>query len=269
MAGALPIVGACTSGGGGAAAAGGSGAKGCDGSAQELAPVCSGVLALRRVTALVSNARSADAQGEYHQARKLYSEVLKVRPELPSDAVGATAPVWDTSAIPESPPSARVGACGAFGDRPTTRDGGARPGTQDCAHWPSGVEPQWWKEGLDAMLRPTTRDSRNGTADARVQMPLDGMRPSTRDGARLQQMIDGTGGGGHSHSRPRTRDAGRQYSRSERSRDLSARQAAGRRKLHSFQASEAGDAHASPEASASPPLTSRGLPEEGSAELLE
>mmetsp|Transcript_46546 Transcript_46546/g.84101 ORF Transcript_46546/g.84101 Transcript_46546/m.84101 type:complete len:362 (-) Transcript_46546:274-1359(-) len=53
------------------------------------APACSGALALRRITALLSGARRADAQGDYVQARDLYSEVLKVNRTLSRAPLGS------------------------------------------------------------------------------------------------------------------------------------------------------------------------------------
>lgn len=53
------------------------------------APACSGALALRRITALLSGARRADAQGDYAQARDLYSEVLKVNRTLSRAPLGS------------------------------------------------------------------------------------------------------------------------------------------------------------------------------------
>lgn len=44
---------------------------------------------MRRVTALLSSARRADAQGEYQQARELYSEVLKVQRSLANAPLGS------------------------------------------------------------------------------------------------------------------------------------------------------------------------------------
>lgn len=57
---------------------------------QELsAPACSGALALRRITALLSSARRADAQGEFVQARDLYLEVLKVQRSISRAPLGS------------------------------------------------------------------------------------------------------------------------------------------------------------------------------------
>lgn len=55
----------------------------------ELAPACSGALALRRITALLSSARRADAQGEFSQARDLYMEVVKVQRTLSRAPLGS------------------------------------------------------------------------------------------------------------------------------------------------------------------------------------
>lgn len=250
---------------------------------QELAPPCSATLALRRITSLLAGARRADAQGEYPQARELYTEILKVQRSLaraplgsigkslrdvaagvearlqhlrvegregdsttcsssrpttnnsapsssskcssaarpnsqgnrgshtglddlmpfspsgqwssrigpqisPEVPCGYTTNAWDTSTIPESPAMARDGCNG----RPTTRDGGTRPcSTQDSGinRRPSKVEdrrPNTQDRGLDSM-RHDSADLRH----AQQQATLDGTRPSTRDGARLQQMIEG------------------------------------------------------------------------------
>jgi len=56
---------------------------------KELAPACTGALALRRITALLSSARRADAQGEFSQARDLYMEVVKVQKTLSRAPLGS------------------------------------------------------------------------------------------------------------------------------------------------------------------------------------
>mmetsp|Transcript_159992 Transcript_159992/g.513333 ORF Transcript_159992/g.513333 Transcript_159992/m.513333 type:complete len:349 (-) Transcript_159992:130-1176(-) len=57
---------------------------------QELAvPACSGAVALRRATSLLSAARRADAQGDHQQARELYTEVLKVQKSLARAPLGS------------------------------------------------------------------------------------------------------------------------------------------------------------------------------------
>lgn len=115
---------------------------------------------------------------------------------LQAAAAGAGAyQCWgEALGLPECPVSAREGG----GGRPTTRDGGARPCTQDGGKRPSVAE-QWWQNlGLEGP-RPPTRDvarttPQAGPGDLRLQQPLDGVRPSTREGARLQQMIEGSSG---------------------------------------------------------------------------
>mmetsp|Transcript_67653 Transcript_67653/g.218507 ORF Transcript_67653/g.218507 Transcript_67653/m.218507 type:complete len:359 (-) Transcript_67653:142-1218(-) len=66
-----------------------SGGIGDGGGRPELVPVCSGALALRRITSLLASARRADAQGEYHQACELYAEVLTVQRTLSRAPLGS------------------------------------------------------------------------------------------------------------------------------------------------------------------------------------
>lgn len=252
----------------------------------------SGAVALRRVTSLLSCARRADSKGDYQRARELYLEVLKVRGALApaslattgcslQDATagvearlaalelelgeGETVPVptgsrpatmssscillWDTASIPECSLSAREGCNGrpATRDRPCTQDGLRRVGTADCRH-PLGLD------GAPDVFH-----------DARHYQPLEGMQPSTPDGARLQQLIDGTRRGGNKQ-RPHTRDGLRDRARKE----MAVRQASSsssRRKRHQLHTPEVLSLEAatrSPSPSLSPCVDA-----DESAELLE
>eukprot|EP00401_Gymnodinium_catenatum_P015444 CAMPEP_0117514114 /NCGR_PEP_ID=MMETSP0784-20121206/29904_1 /TAXON_ID=39447 /ORGANISM="" /LENGTH=479 /DNA_ID=CAMNT_0005309903 /DNA_START=105 /DNA_END=1547 /DNA_ORIENTATION=- len=60
-----------------------------DGGGGDLGPPCSGVLALRRITSLLSSARRADARRDYAQARDSYAEVLKIQQSLSRAPLGS------------------------------------------------------------------------------------------------------------------------------------------------------------------------------------
>eukprot|EP00929_Paragymnodinium_shiwhaense_P078908 TRINITY_DN40951_c0_g1_i1.p1 TRINITY_DN40951_c0_g1~~TRINITY_DN40951_c0_g1_i1.p1 ORF type:complete len:455 (-),score=47.96 TRINITY_DN40951_c0_g1_i1:72-1334(-) len=178
---------------------------------QELAPVCAtGMHALKRVTALLSSARKADAQGEYQQARELYSEVLKVQrsigrapvnghlgKSLKEVAVGVEARLQclqggdglgaGSRGTAGGPPSAsrsggfsgNAGCRGSsFDDLPPPRSsrmpGGAPPLPDFAACWDTEGIPEYYlaspRDLRDDCRRPTTRDG--------------GARPLTQDGSR-------------------------------------------------------------------------------------
>uniref|UniRef100_A0A7S1WSP7 MIT domain-containing protein n=1 Tax=Alexandrium catenella TaxID=2925 RepID=A0A7S1WSP7_ALECA len=130
---------------------------------------------------------------------------------------------WDTGALPECPLSAREGING----RPTTRDG-LRPGTQEgsrrCSRTADG-------------RRPLSLDGEWVFREEGGQQQLEGMRPSTRDGARLQQLIDGTarkqeGARQRPHTRDGARDGQRPPAGGRRNQEALARQSSSRRRRH-------------------------------------
>lgn len=194
----------------------------------ELAPACSGALALRRITALLSSARKADAQGEFAQARDLYTEVLKVQrtlsraplgsigKSLREVVVGVEARLQQLQSdgsdstpckrIPSaSSKSSAVKALGVGGgptasSRPPGLPGGELPSSQvswdllDLSDCPPSA-----RDGYGG--RPTTRD---GHAVDGTRQPAG--RPTTRDGCREGGIRPGTDNNG----RPATSDCWRQ-----------------------------------------------------------
>lgn len=129
------------------------------------------------------------------------------------------------AALLECPPSARDSYVAS--GRPTTRDGGLRPVTQETRIRTQGLE-SGWRTGFEGSTRPSTRGG-----PLEVSQCLDGVRPSTREGRGIQKMIDGAG-------RPQTRDGVRPPTRNgpgeRRAQDVSIRQVTGRRKRLSQQA---------------------------------
>jgi len=146
-----------------------------------------------------------------------------ISPRSPK-VMGPTAPTAASGTNRSSDQIGPLNACDGYDGRPATRDG-SRPCTQD-----GGGR---WRVGSFGG-RPVTRD-----------VPcVDRVRPSTRDGARLQQMIDGggsrRGAAAEGAVRPRTREGVRPPTRSgtgeRRAQDVSIRQVTGgRRKRHSNQ----------------------------------
>jgi len=207
---------------------------------------------------------------------------------------------WDTSALGDCPVSART-SDGYM--RPTTRDGGIRPCTQEGGRRPGTREnstaEHWWPQPVSAVHgRPSTRDGRDvrtpQTTDLRLQqnpiveqrgpgrpgtreLNLTGVRPSTSEQARLQQMIDGGSGGGFNHHASASR--GQQSLRGgdglskrsnlsdRRCQEASIKQVTGRRKRPPNSQALTGSMDSTmaslfaPEGSPSPPPTGRGSPE--------
>lgn len=206
----------------------------------EPAPVCSGVLALRRVTSLLSSARRADAQGKYQQARELYSEVLKVQKSLAkaplgsigkslrgvcagvearlqqlrhelreadSTTGGSSRPATNASA-PSSSSSAAAAAAGPVGfagqpegDEAGSPAAGVRPGANMTLSW--GDLPGQTTPRWNSAASPS-----GGPASARDAFCS--ARPETRDGSRprphTQEGSARDGAGAEGHYRPQTRD---------------------------------------------------------------
>lgn len=123
----------------------------------------------------------------------------------PVPECGAATSGWDTSGMGSCPASARDGC----GGRPTTRDSSSRPCTQDGARRPGTKDAR--RHGHEHS-RPVTRDAFGRDDMLRPpQTPLGGLRPCTREDARLQQMITGSS---HRHSaRGERGDAGRDAGR--------------------------------------------------------
>lgn len=225
--------------------------------ADEEAPACSGVLALRKITQLLSKARRADAQGDLAEARELYTELLKVQRSIaraPLGSIGKS--LKDVASEVEARlkilqqnadvPTLEADSITCSGSRPPThgsapsglpkgRGGSKEPRLSHCADrthsgdvvssmlQQQSIHAAWGTMAFDAAPssasgRPQTRGSaddggngRPGTRDGGTGRPgprgqtadrsslttresasgLDGMRPSTRDGARLQQVIEG------------------------------------------------------------------------------
>jgi len=235
MAGVLPLVAECPGGVAGGSFAGYATAAAemaarppTSGSVQVLdAPSCSGELALRRITSTLGQARRADAQGNFQQAKELYSEVLKVQRSLSRAPLGSTGKslrdvvvgvearlqVLRQETADGSAPSSgsRTAAGGMKGSEEAGNSGvlgpaAPRPGQ---ANWDTAsLMPEGPPlSARDYGPRPTTRDGSGGrpaTRDARDaglgrpttretsrDQSLDGVRPSTRDEQRLKAMIDG------------------------------------------------------------------------------
>lgn len=172
------------------------------------------------VTSILDAARRAEARGKHQQARDLYSEVtwtggpcLNLPGSYADDLDDETDGFAQRDMHPfDGRPSARDG----FSGRPTTRDAG-RPGTQDgTSRRPQGAQAS---RPQTQASRPQTRDSsmRFGDSDRR-QSSLDGVRPSTRDEKRVQQLINGNGSSTGNGS--------------TRGQDVPIRQVTGRRRKH-------------------------------------
>lgn len=208
---------------------------------------CSGVLALRRVTSLLSAARRADAQGQHQKARDLYAEVLKAQQGLaraPLGSIGKS--LKEVTATVEARLQHLNQVLGEEGSssRPATSGSTAIPGSvnglSSSGVWPQEGEEEdqrvvpWDMAGplfeCPVSARDTNVTGRPGTQEGSSrrtaaegwrpttrdgltsrQSSLDGLRPSTRDGQRLQQMIDG--GGAHHGQSSRGHSSGGHSSR--------------------------------------------------------
>lgn len=276
-------------------------------------PVCSGAVALRRVTSLLASARRADTQGEYHEACELYAEALSVQRTLSRAPLGSigkslrdaaagvevrlqqlrnelgeansttcsgSRPTTNNSApsssSKHSAPGASTAARSARGGRgsslgreeitpprttywnsqlegqmPSEFCGAAQPsvacwgaavtipGCAAEALRPCALEGGRWHGRAEAAGcgRPATRDGARMHLQPN-QPSLDGVRPSTRNGTLIQQMINGSGRSSSMHAgqrppmqngvRPPTRDGPPE----RRGQDVSIRKVAGRRKRH-------------------------------------
>eukprot|EP00931_Biecheleriopsis_adriatica_P058893 TRINITY_DN35155_c0_g1_i2.p1 TRINITY_DN35155_c0_g1~~TRINITY_DN35155_c0_g1_i2.p1 ORF type:complete len:333 (-),score=70.54 TRINITY_DN35155_c0_g1_i2:21-1019(-) len=221
MAGALPAVGGDASTGTGASSGGNT--------KEELSvPICTGALALRRVTTLLQGARRADAAGEHQQAKELYSELLKVSKSLSRAPLGSLGKsLKEVSAEVEvrltQMKELKDEGCPSASSRPATGSGARVQLLHSRGTFSSGDEirttgfsPRLPKGTLQMEVplsarggyhgRPTTRDGeRPGTQEGRHRVgSLEASRPVTRDGPAQEhprQNLDGV--------RPSTRDGAR------------------------------------------------------------
>ncbi|CAK0839799.1 unnamed protein product [Prorocentrum cordatum] len=108
-------------------------------------------------------------------------------PAAPRPATGVSLPTSETGRPEERPPPSARGR-----PRPATRDGG-RPTTRDGVALPLPLEGgRRQSPPAESAPRPATRsEARSATASHQQLFGLDGMRPSTREERRLQQMIEG------------------------------------------------------------------------------
>eukprot|EP00929_Paragymnodinium_shiwhaense_P043962 TRINITY_DN22564_c0_g1_i1.p2 TRINITY_DN22564_c0_g1~~TRINITY_DN22564_c0_g1_i1.p2 ORF type:complete len:384 (+),score=51.18 TRINITY_DN22564_c0_g1_i1:59-1153(+) len=186
---------------------------------EETAPACSGVLALRRITTLLSSARKAESSGEVSKAKREYGEVIKIQQSLARAPLGSMGKTLKevvagvevrltalNQELPSSRPatSSRTSALASASAKvllgPPSTSGGLTGAWVSPAAEAAGERPCTREGSALGGARPSTRGRQGPSSLSEGRAPLSARegRPDTRGGRQppLSARDPGDGGGG-------------------------------------------------------------------------